>query len=201
MYLLSSPPTVVEWTGHLRRTNTSLPLNQPWRTVAIDSHGCEFSTPGLPLPLSMRMQSPQKGLVFKADALQVFPRREREFKLRIFTRDQALGELTIHNPVYQRYPVWKPEPLPATRPVGNSNVTLVSFDNAWTLNPMINPLALDPALDASSANLRFIIQRPQMVEFLIQPKARIEDDPFPRMRPMMGPYLRRNAAHPPAGFN
>jgi hypothetical protein len=48
-------------------------------------------------------------------------------------------------------------------------------------------MELTPAQDASSVNLSLIAQHPQTVEFLIPPKARVDDSPADGMRPYLRP--------------
>ncbi len=59
----------------------------------------------------------------------VFPRRSPLITLSIFHHDTngvvtERGSVTFANPVYRGYPVWNPEPLPATKRAGDVSVTL-----------------------------------------------------------------------------
>lgn len=59
----------------------------------------------------------------------VFPRRAPEITLSIYYHDPTgavfkRGSVAFANPLYRRYPEWKPEPLPATKRAGDVAVTL-----------------------------------------------------------------------------
>jgi hypothetical protein len=61
--------------------------------------------------------------------VSVFPRRSRNFALRLYSLSQygklsALGDLAIVNPAYRQYPEWQPAALPLTQTKGNLRITL-----------------------------------------------------------------------------
>ena len=69
----------------------------------------------------------------------VFPRRSPEITLNIFYHDPTGGvsqccSLSFANPVYRRYPEWKSEWLPATKRVGDVEVTLLSVHTGHNAN-------------------------------------------------------------------
>jgi hypothetical protein len=93
--------------------------------VAIDDQGHEGK------PAALRV-----GSGYCVYPLSWFPRREKMLKLRVFTwggkgpqfmRDQVM-EFVIKNPVYKKYPEWKPEPLPITKRVGDEQFTLLALN-------------------------------------------------------------------------
>jgi hypothetical protein len=65
--------------------------------------------------------------------LKGFPRRAQNLGLRLVRVGadrqtwQPMAELHIRNPLFARYPVWIPEPVPATKVDGDLNVTLVGL--------------------------------------------------------------------------
>jgi hypothetical protein len=65
----------------------------------------------------------------EAKAFNIFPRRDPEFLLKIYQHDaqgkiSLCGQMRIRNPLYQNYPRWHPESLPATKPAGDVEATL-----------------------------------------------------------------------------
>ncbi len=133
------PDSLVFWISLLDKGTgkalTTLPI---WSVVAVDSHGCEFSTTVTGFgPGTLRLVG--TGNPLAAAALTGFPRRDRFFTLRFVERGNVEAELKVPNPAYRRYPTWTTEPLPAIRPLGTSNVTLVNFDNVWGTSPFANP--------------------------------------------------------------
>jgi hypothetical protein len=58
----------------------------------------------------------------------VFPRRERQIRLALFEHSSSgsvtnCGSLTFDNPAFANYPQWEPEPLPATKHIGDVEAT------------------------------------------------------------------------------
>ena len=77
-------------------------------------------------------------------AFQGFPRRSKTLELRIYSHDtngqaHRAGSLRFHNPRFASYPVWTSEALPATRRVGNLEVTLESFSTGHNNNSTCRP--------------------------------------------------------------
>jgi hypothetical protein len=92
----------------------------------------QFIWPGFGTPVSLQFNA--------------FPRRDRFFGLRVFSRDAQgkmidCGTLNLPNPEYRNYPQWKPETLPATRRAGDVEATLEQFytgqgqDMSYTTRP------------------------------------------------------------------
>lgn len=99
------------------------PASVPWgRYVALDAAGarheagsgfCSFNSPSATV----------YGLTLRA-----FPRRQREFLLRLESHDRkALADFHIPNPVKGPFPLWQPQPLPQTQSNGPLALTLSSL--------------------------------------------------------------------------
>jgi len=63
----------------------------------------------------------------------IFPRREREITMDFFYHDandhiQLCHQFSFPNPLFKKYPVWPAESLPATKRVGDIEVTLLSVE-------------------------------------------------------------------------
>jgi hypothetical protein len=72
-----------------------------------------------------------------------FPLRDREFVLALYVEGKLVGQFTVPNPVPAReFPNWTPEPLPATKRIGDLAVTLTSVD--WVTN---GALVLSPKIE------------------------------------------------------
>lgn len=57
--------------------------------------------------------------------LRKFPRREAQFPVRLFDRDdQLVAEFTVKNPIYRAYPNWVAGEFPMTNVVGNTRIVL-----------------------------------------------------------------------------
>lgn len=74
----------------------------------------------------------------------VFPRRAETIQMLIVEPEsnsvKTFSRLTIPNPVHKAYPVWTPEPLPATRHFGDMDFSLLAFDSqAINLLPTMPP--------------------------------------------------------------
>ncbi len=132
-------PAVVYWLTR-RDPKSGAYLDLDWGpAVIVDDHGCTFhdstercvsgpgwSASGRPMPKAPAGSQ----YVLARGTFRSFPRRDRRLKLRLFDRQgKVLAEFTPANPAYQKYPTWTPEALPATRPMGDATVTLVSFNN------------------------------------------------------------------------
>lgn len=64
---------------------------------------------------------------------QVFPRRKRELTMDFFHHDakehiQLCNTFSFPNPLFKKYPVWPAESLPATKRIGDIEVTLLSVE-------------------------------------------------------------------------
>lgn len=73
--------------------------------------------------------SSRKGKVVNAFGLDVFPRRQKSFKLIVRDRNakdptQVVAEFDVPNPGPVSHPVWKPEPLPQARTNGGLEFVL-----------------------------------------------------------------------------
>jgi hypothetical protein len=72
--------------------------------------------------------------------LQAFPRRAKTLGLRFMRSGadhqtwQQMAELHIRNPLFARYPVWVPEPVPAPKIAGDLNVTLTGLQTGICLD-------------------------------------------------------------------
>ena len=71
--------------------------------------------------------------------------------------------------------------------VGTSHGVAVCLPRMWSNNYRVLILDADP--DASAVDLRVVVQQPQVVQFYIQPKARIDDSPAPWRRSRFGPGI------------
>jgi hypothetical protein len=129
------PDSLVFWISRLDK-HTGKPVQPPsgWSVVAVDSHGCKFGIAETGLgPGNLRRIGRRQPLA--AASLPVFPRRERFLTLRFLESSLPQASLKVPNPAYRRYPIWTAESLPAARPLGASNITLVNFDNVWGALP------------------------------------------------------------------
>lgn len=74
----------------------------------------------------------------------VFPRRDPQMTLNIFYHDTNGGvricnNLSFANPLYRGFPQWQAEPLPATRRVGDVEVTLLGLETGHDGNSSAGP--------------------------------------------------------------
>lgn len=99
----------------------------PYILVTVDEQGMEFAMPFYPnSTVTWRGTNVLQGLVLNA-----FPRRSEEIGIRIFRSDEpwrTVAEFKIPNRGQRHFPVWTPEPLPATVKTNGLEVTLASFE-------------------------------------------------------------------------
>lgn len=96
----------------------------------VDENGAECTGPNF-LPYTFPSYTPKVPSLIGL-GLSAFPRRAREFRLRIYSKDSdrkllLLGEMKIPNPAYRNYPNWPPEPLPITKTNGDVVITLTKI--------------------------------------------------------------------------
>jgi len=91
---------------------------------------CDETGMGVAPEVSARMSSGGGSEWVEGWSFATFPRRQKELTVRVFGTTAGIeagalaGEWKIPNPVFRKYPVWTPEPLPATRSTGDLAVTL-----------------------------------------------------------------------------
>ena len=107
-------------------------LPQAWNLgrwiEAVDEHGCSVGRgyeSGFP---------PSMGLSYRTGILEAFPRRQRQFRIRVCQRGAAapIAEFTVFNPCPGPYPTWKAELFPIERPRGDLRVSLISLTAGLT---------------------------------------------------------------------
>lgn len=101
--------------------STGLYSSADWQRVEVlDSHGCRWTYQGM-------STMGQPSYKVSCASFEAFPRREREFKVRLIDRqDQLMAEFMIANPAFSSSPPqsWVPEALPASRTNGDLTFTL-----------------------------------------------------------------------------
>jgi len=138
--MLSSRGALVFW---LERRGSGPPNGDP-QLVLCDSTGLGVS--GF---FSMMRLGPQ-GSSVEGWMYEYWPRRDRTFTLRIYEQGKRypdatnVGEFTIRNPLFRKYPLWDAPPPPVTAREGDMTVTLVDLvsgvgrgSNKW--KPARNP--------------------------------------------------------------
>lgn len=135
--------SLVYWISR-REKETGNYMEFDWlsHVVAVDSHGCEFNASPRMRVHSHNWSAGSRPLpkapagakyILVSGVLPAFPRREITFKLRLFDQQRALvAEFDAPNPVYRRYPTWKPEDLPATNQTRDLAASLVRLENRWS---------------------------------------------------------------------
>jgi hypothetical protein len=94
-----------------------------------DEHGCAFHVNS--------WSSASAAPTFSVTSLQLrsFPRRGRDFRLRMYPRGNLpYVELTVPNPVKGPFPQWAPEALPIRRNVDRMTFELTGFQPHWGAN-------------------------------------------------------------------
>ena len=134
--------SIVLWFSR-REAQTGRALGFNWwsHSVALDEHGCEIEDdePGMSAfsrnsamntsgsrPLQ-KVRNGEYDMVIAHSAVRPFRHSGPTFKLRLFdTNGNAVAEFNVPDPSPSRgqYPTWTPEPLPATKSVGDLAVTL-----------------------------------------------------------------------------
>jgi|GEM_PF-3090779 len=124
------------------------------------------------------------GAIIEGHGFAAFPRRERNITLRLYDRGQGgkywdnphfAGEITFRNPAPFTGPHWTPEPLPATKRVGDFDVTLKDvFANAdWGRRRPLDG-ATNPANLSVFARLHFSRDGRKLEEWS-SPKVELSD--------------------------
>jgi hypothetical protein len=123
-------------------TGRYLNLDEWSGTVALDRHGCAFPEKGRQVFWSdpMRAAGEARGVSGPATLPRApagyryiggyavwrnFPRRDPRFRLLFYGKGgRRMAEFLVQNPAATDVPPWRPEPVPATRQVGDLAVTL-----------------------------------------------------------------------------
>ena len=131
-----------------------------WAEI-LDEHGCHFISARAG-GMTHHQNSPGPRYEVAWFAFQAFPRRQRQFRLRLYEpRKTFVGEFIVPNPAPARAADWKVEPLPITRRVGDMSFTLES-------------ISLQASTNASGTNLDHIEPAP-----LIAPQFTIRENGRP----------------------
>jgi len=69
----------------------------------------------------------ESSLVWHYASFAVIPRRSRVLQLNLYPYGGGVGSISIPNPLYGKYPQWKPEPIPAVKRAGDLEVRLDDF--------------------------------------------------------------------------
>ena len=97
-----------------------------WAEI-LDEHGCHFIAARAG-GMTHHQNSPVPGYEVGWFAFQAFPRRQAQFRVRLYDRQQKfVGELLVPNPTPASAAAWKVEPLPITRRAGDLAFTLESL--------------------------------------------------------------------------
>jgi len=95
------------------RSGQYLDTGLHWAEI-VDEHGCPFiaaQAGGI-----SHNQGPSTRYDVAWFAFQAFPRRQKQFRLRLYDAPQNLvGEFVVRNPARASPALWKPQPLPITR--------------------------------------------------------------------------------------
>ncbi len=129
-------PTLVVWLERHSSSNTPPMYGNPYALLA-DGNGF----------ISGPQNFPTGGfgtLDIVPTAFDAYPRRDAQIVLKFFNRTAAgqatnCGTLQFPNPFARAYPDWKPEPLPATKHVGDLDVTLLRFETGHGANMSYGP--------------------------------------------------------------
>ena len=103
----------------------------PYRVIVVDEHGMESESSGFPISTMLWRGTNYLG----GWELEDFPRRSKEFTIRIYTMHtglQLIGEFKIPNRTSRKYPIWTPQPLPMTVETNGLEVRLSLFETGLT---------------------------------------------------------------------
>jgi hypothetical protein len=143
----TTEPSLCVW---FRPLVTNLPVLAAWSSYPsitaklADEQGVEGGTKPYVPWIANRAVSP-------LGIFQVVPRRSRELQLCFYRSFQAepireIDRVCFANPLYGRYPQWRPEPVPAVKHVGDlearlENMVVTKYAGAWQVNsPNLEPL-------------------------------------------------------------
>ncbi|MDA7657061.1 hypothetical protein N8737_00005, partial [Verrucomicrobia bacterium] len=102
-----------------------------------------------------------KGAQLLSLGLRSFPRRQSEFPVLIYDRDESLiAEFIVKNPIKKKFPVWKFSPFPITNVIENTRVVMKGF--TWHKNDFSGywrPLVEVDSVDGTESPMRLRYHR------------------------------------------